>query len=219
MITSPLVKKPVAFSLVSRLVLAVLLVVAVAFVGKYVFYYYLHYNRSAYEAVSPRFWSQRFWVLLHITTGTVAILLGPFQFSSSLRRNRPQLHRNLGKTFFIAIFLGSIAAFRLVFNLSDAWGFGAGLFGLGIAWISTASVAWYAILRRQFQTHKEWTIRTYVVTWAFVLFRAVNDYGPTSRLTPVNDLVDTAIWASWTIPLLITEVIFAIRRISHSAAG
>ena len=32
--------------------------------------------------------------------------------------------------------------------------------------------------------HKEWMIRAYVVTFAFVTFRILSDYGPTSRLQP-----------------------------------
>jgi hypothetical protein len=55
-------------------------------------------------------------------------------------------------------------------------------------------------------------VRTYVVTFAFVTFRLLNDYGPTSRLQPDNDRAVTMGWVSWVIPLLVAEVILQLRR-------
>jgi hypothetical protein len=64
----------------------------------------------------------------------------------------------------------------------------------------------------QIQIHKEWMVRTYVVTSAFVTFRLLNDYGPTSHLQPANDRAITIGWACRTLPLLVTEVILQLRR-------
>jgi hypothetical protein len=73
-------------------------------------------------------------------------------------------------------------------------------------------MAYYAILRRQIPVHKEWMVRAYVVTFAFVTFRVLNDYGPTSRLQPAGDRAITIGWACWALPLLLTEVILQLRR-------
>ena len=37
---------------------------AVAFVGKYVFHYYLNYNEAGFTAASPKYWILRWWLLL-----------------------------------------------------------------------------------------------------------------------------------------------------------
>ena len=76
----------------------------------------------------------------------------------------------------------------------------------------TTAMAYYAILKRRIQIHKEWMVRAYVVTFAFVTFRVLNDYGPTSHLQPDNDRAITIGWACWVLPLLVTEVILQLRR-------
>lgn len=93
-----------------------------------------------------------------------------------------------------------------------------GLVGLATAWVTTAGMAYYAILQGHVQTHKEWMIRAYVVTFAFVTFRLINDYGPTSRLQPDNDRVLTLIWLCWAVPLLIAEVVLQLRRMRRPLA-
>jgi len=40
-----------------------------------------------------------------------------------------------------------------------------------------------------------WMTRAYIVTFGFVTFRVFDDYGPTSRLKPENDLGITLAWA------------------------
>jgi hypothetical protein len=56
-------------------------------------------------------------------------------------------------------------------------------------------------------------IRAYVVTFAFVTFRILSDYGPTSRLQPENDRSLTITWVCWVVPLGITEIIFQLKRV------
>jgi Predicted membrane protein (DUF2306) len=42
---------------------------------------------------------------------------------------------------------------------------------LAFAWITTASMAYISVMRGRILQHKEWMIRSYVVTFAFVTFR------------------------------------------------
>jgi len=73
-------------------------------------------------------------------------------------------------------------------------------------------MAYYAITKGNVAVHKEWMIRAYVATFAFVTFRVFNDYGPTSRLQPDGDRAITIGWACWALPLLVTEVLLQLRR-------
>jgi len=79
-------------------------------------------------------------------------------------------------------------------------------------------MAYYAIRKGLVEIHKEWMTRAYIVTFAFVTFRVFSDYGPTSHLKPVNDLWITLAWASWVVPLFITELIFQLRRMRKASA-
>ena len=67
--------------------------------------------------------------------------------------------------------------------------------------------------------HKEWMIRAYVVTFAFVTFRILSDYGPTSRLQPENDRSLTISWVCWVVPLGVTELIFQLKRVRAAVAA
>jgi len=199
---------------------AAIVIVAVAFVLRYVFRYYLHYNQAAFTDPlrgAANYWAMRGWLLMHMTGGMVALLTGPLQFWTGFRNRYVRLHRWTGRLFLSGVAIGSIGAFRMAAATTFGWGFGVGLIGLAIAWVTTASMAFYAILTGRVQVHKEWMVRTYVVTFAFVTFRVFNDFGPTSRLQPDSDRAITIGWASWVIPLLITEVILQLRHMRSAA--
>ena len=74
-------------------------------------------------------------------------------------------------------------------------------------------MAYYTIRKGLVALHKEWMIRAYVVTFAFVTFRVLSDYGPTSRLQPEHDRSLTITWVCWVVPLAITEMVFQLRRV------
>ncbi len=195
---------------------AALLLAAGAFVFLYVFRYYLNYNAAAFTDPlrgAANYWSMRGWLLMHMTGGMVALLTGPWQFWTGFRARFARLHRWTGKVFLCSVAVGSIGAFRMAIATTFGTAFGAALFALAIAWVTTAAIAYYAIRKRRVQIHKEWMVRAYVVTFAFVTFRAFNDFGLFPRFTPYTERAVTILWASWVIPLLITEVVLEVRRI------
>ncbi|HVP47184.1 MAG TPA: DUF2306 domain-containing protein [Bryobacteraceae bacterium] len=194
---------------------AAILAIAIAFVLKYVFRYYLNYNQAAFtdpNLGAPNYWAMRGWLLMHITGGTVALLSGPWQFWTGFRARYARLHRWTGRLFLCGVVVGTVGAFRMAIGTSAGWAFGFALLVLATAWLTTAAMAYYAILRGRIQVHKEWMVRAYVVTFAFVTFRVLSDYGPTSRLQPENDRGITIAWACWAIPLLVAEVILQLRN-------
>ena len=201
---------------------AIVLLVAAGFIVLYPFHYYLHFNEAGFTDPThgaPNYWHMRGWLLLHITGGMLALLVGPWQFSQRLRRRYLRLHRLSGRLYLIAVLCASAAAFRLAAGTTfgRAWGFG--LMMLAVAWLTTSGMAYYAVRRRQIPIHREWMIRSYVVTFAFVTFRIFNDFPPMSRWLPDNDRALTNIWACWAIPLLATEVILQFVRMRRSGTG
>ena len=204
-----------SFHPIKAAALAVVVLVAFGFVIKYVLHYYFNYNAGAFADFWPQ--PRRSGILLHISAGTVALLLGPWQFSRRLRQRHLQWHRVIGRSYLIAVLLAATGAFLLAFT-TRPWAWQFGLFGLALAWVSTSGMAYYAIKRRQIQLHREWMVRSYVVTFAFVTFRLFDDMGPTSHLMPEMDRALTFIWACWALPLLVTEVVLQLRRMRHTHA-
>ncbi len=181
-------------------------VLAVVFIGKYVAHYYLNYGPKEFDI----FWPKRWALVAHMSSGTVALVIGPFQFWTGLKARLPRIHRWMGRIYLVAVAAGSAAGLYMALTTSGGWAYGSGLVMLALAWASCGAVAYAAILRSAVALHRRWMVRTYVVTFAFVIFRLVSDWLPTSQLKPASDLAIADAWGCWAVPLLITVLIQAI---------
>ena len=200
------------FWLAKILVWVGILSLVVGFILKYVFHYFLNYNAAGFHD----FWPRRGWLLLHISGGTLALLTGSWQFWTGLRHQHLPVHRWTGRLFLLGVAMGVTGGTYLAVT-TKLWAWGVALFTLTWVWAAAAAMALYFILHGQVGTHKEWMVRTYVVTFAFVTFRFMNDFGPTSHLHPTSDRIITLGWLSWTVPLFVTEIILQFRRVRKSA--
>jgi uncharacterized membrane protein len=186
----------------------------ILFAGKFVINDALPYFGFA-KVTFGRYWDFKWPLIGHISGGLVALAIGPFQFSKTFRNKYMTTHRLLGKIYLIAILIGTISSTYLAWasaiRVNFSWAFG--LQGLAFAWITTASMAYISVKRGRILQHKEWMIRSYVVTFAFVIFRWVNDSQIAHQLmSTFEERGPTTIWLSWTIPLLITEVVLSWKK-------
>jgi multisubunit Na+/H+ antiporter MnhB subunit len=180
---------------------------ALVFIGVAALPYFLRTD----EAQFRQYWPMRGWLLVHIAMGMVAILSGPVQLWLGLSDRYPAVHRNLGFVYMAAVTLGAVAGYYLAFSTSGGVVFGSGLAGLATAWLMTTGLAFLAIKRHLYEQHKEWMIRSYVVTFAFVTFRAF-DTLIESRM-PLLDHIGISAWFCWSVPLLLNEVVLQGRKI------
>lgn len=188
---------------------AAIVALAVGFVVKYVVFYYRHYDAASFDP----YWARRGWLFLHINGGTIALLTGPWQFWTGLRQKSLAVHRWTGRLFLVGVGMGIIGAVGLSATTTYGWGFAVGIMGLASAWLVTTSMAYFTIRKGLVALHKEWMIRAYVVTFAFVTFRILSDYGPTSRLQPESERSVMIAWVCWVVPLAIAEMVFQVRRV------
>jgi len=188
---------------------------AVLFVAKYVLFYFRHYDAVSFDV----YWPRRGWLFLHISAGTLALLIGPWQFWTGLRQRNLAVHRRTGRLYLVGVASGIIGAVGLSFTTTFDWGVVNGIRALALAWLVTTAMAYYTILKGLVPLHKEWMIRSYVVTFAFVTFRFLQDYTPLSRVRPEGDRDTTIAWACWVVPLAITEMVFQVRRVRSALAS
>lgn len=179
----------------------------------------------SYEQVIPYFvwseesygyyWQFRLSLLLHIVGGLVALLTGLFQLWSGLNRKAMGTHPLTGRLYVGGVLAGSAGAFLLVFY-SSAYGFawGVGLTALATAWLALTGTAVYCIRQRRIEAHKQWMVRSYILTFGFVVFRIAVDHVPYESLWGIArpEMANAMIWASWVAPLLAYEVMLALRR-------
>ena len=170
--------------------------------------------------VSPdhfrHYWPNRWALLLHITGGIVALLVGPFQFWTGLRRRSLALHRLSGRVYVASIFLGGAAALWLT-PATPRPDFGVALAALAAAWWTTTGMAFVAAWYRRIDAHKAWMIRSYVVTLGFVSFRYLIELSMFQPLGPAR--ASTVAWLAWVPALLITEVVLQWRDWQRAAAA
>ena len=74
-----------------------------------------------------------------------------------------------------------------------------------------------AIKRSLIQQHKEWMIRSYVVTFAFVIFRVIEPILQAQHIGTQFEQLAFAAWACWSVPLLVTELVLQGRKILAAA--
>lgn len=106
----------------------------------------------------------------HTLAGMFALLIGPLNFSSRLRLRHLQLHRVIGRTYAIAVFIGSFTGIALAAGRP-------GLPGTSMqaaAWMVCTTAAVITARNRQIAQHRQWMARSYAVTFTFVSSRVLN---------------------------------------------
>jgi hypothetical protein len=170
---------------------------------------YLTVSRETYGL----FWPRHEWLFVHALAGTIAVVFGPIQFWLGLKREQPALHRILGVSYVASTGIGALTAVYMAFHTVYGWVFGAGLTAMAIAWVVTTGIATLAISRRMVQLHREWMIRSYTVTFGFVLFRLISDVLDMANVGTLPERLTISSWACWTIPLLLVEAVVQGRKV------
>jgi uncharacterized membrane protein len=173
-------------------------------------------------ATFGRFWQYRIWLTAHILGGTLALISGPFQLWTGWRRRALRFHRKLGWAYVFGVTVAAGSAFRLAFVIIPAEGgmrTGLSMMVLGAAWLLTTGMGLRAIIHGHVALHKEWMIRSYIVALAFGTIRWLPDLPFIAALGSPSEIIPPVIWASWTVPLFITELVLQWRKTGKGARG
>jgi uncharacterized membrane protein len=205
-----------------RLLIVVLAALATAllwFIGQKL-HYLTDYSLASY---TDYFWPRRVGLIPHLAGGVLALAAGLIQIWLGLTNRVGTLHRTLGKVYGTGVLIGSLGGFFLALTIPGHLPYVVGLLMLNVAWLLTTGMALYAIRTRRIGQHREWMLRSYTVTFAFVTYRLVS-YWLHSWVhvpeDPVADDIDTLMaWACWAVPLLLAEPLIQLRSMRHFARG
>ncbi len=151
---------------------------------------------------------------MHVLGGAVVLLLGGWQFSTRLRRSRPNVHRWMGRVYLTCVLLGGVAGLFLA-PLADGgivakFGFAT----LAVLWLYSGFKAYTAVRRGDILNHRLWMLRNFALTLGAVtlriylgLFIAIG--------VPFPDAYPAVAWLSWVLNLVFVEWYLAPRK--HSA--
>jgi uncharacterized membrane protein len=158
-------------------------------------------------------WPRRLGFLPHMVGGTVAVLSGVVQLWLGLTGRTAGWHRVLGRIYVGGVAVGAAGGFYLALTLPyGGFAYAAGLFLLAVAWTVTTAMAILAIRHRAVEQHREWMIRSYIVTFAFVTYRVLASSMTDWKIAPDAEIQTFAAFACWSVPLLIAEPFLQFRK-------
>lgn len=155
-------------------------------------------------------------LMTHILGGSVALLIGPFQFLPAMRRKKYlSLHRWLGRIYLLGILVGGLGGLYMA-TLSHGGmithiGFGA----LALSWLTTGTMAYQRIRARDIKAHERWMKRNFSLTFAAVTLRIwlpLLAFAVGMEFTHAYQIVS---WLAWVPNLLFAE--WLIRRQQNQA--
>ena len=129
------------------------------------------------------------WVLIpHVVGGTLALLLGPIQFSRRMRLARPHLHRALGRVYVISVIIAALLSFVLAGRIQEPqiiyFRLATGI--QGAAWFIVTFAAFLTARHRHIRQHREWMVRSYALTCTFLGTRVLQPIPAWNRLGHVG---------------------------------
>lgn len=113
----------------------------------------------------------KWWLLPHGLAGAAALTTGPLQFSDTVRRTRPQLHRLTGRIYVGAICLIAAPLGMYIGANFEPKAIQVEQYAQAGFWGLTTAIAFVCILNRQVERHKLWMMRSYGFCLVFVLSR------------------------------------------------
>lgn len=129
--------------------------------------------------------ADRFLLLPHALCGVIALLSGPPQFSTRLRRRHLRLHRILGRVYVGAVF----TAATLALIISQGGPFTVATWVQASCWIVCTLLAFLTARNRHIVQHRQWMIRSYAVTFTFISVRIPNPWPAYYNLSDATNSV------------------------------
>ena len=148
--------------------------------------------------------------MIHIVPGLLFMILGPFQFSESIRARHLQWHRWNGRIFMTIGFIVGVSALLMSFTMQSIGGVNqaAATILFGFFFLFALSKAFWHIRRHQVTLHRQWMIRAFAIGLAVATIRPiVGIFFATSRfsgLTPAQ-FFGTAFWIGFVLHLIAAE--------------
>lgn len=114
-------------------------------------------------------YSQRWLLFPHIAGGLTVLILGPLQFSRTLRERNPTRHRLLGKCYIAGVLVAAIPAVLMARHYPAFLPYSVTI--NAVLWLTNTAAAFLAARNRRFEQHRRWMARSYAITATFVVPR------------------------------------------------
>jgi uncharacterized membrane protein len=148
--------------------------------------------------------------LIHILPGLIFMVLGPLQFSSTIRTRHLHWHRWSGRVYLICGLVIGVSALVMSFAMPSIGGVtqAAATTLFALFFLFALNKAYWHVLRREIARHREWMIRAFAIGLAVATIRPIIGlFFATSRfsgLTPY-EFFGIAFWIGFVFHLIAAE--------------
>lgn len=147
-------------------------------------------------------------IYTHVFASSLALLTGPFQFSSRLRQRYRQVHRWMGRVYLgIGVGLGGLSGLYMATLAFGGLTAKLGFTCLALAWLYTGLRAFRAIRAGDVAAHRRWMVRNFALTFAAVTLRLYLPLSIASGI-PFETCYPVVAWLCWMPNLLVAELMF-----------
>ena len=183
---------------------------------------YLRFNPDVYFQREP-YIQHEFALGVHVLSGMLALLIGPFQFVRRLRRRFVRMHRFLGAAYVASATALGVTGLILAPTAYTGLVASAGFTVLDLAMLFTTLTAVRMVVAGRYGEHRRWMIRSFSVIMAGVMLRV---WSPLYSAVAAAGLVDFSFetayaaiaWLCW-VPNLLLAIWFTRRpaEAAHAA--
>lgn len=151
-------------------------------------------------------------ILSHIAGAMLATIIGPFQFLPPMITNRYlKLHRWLGRIYLVGVLVGGVAGLYMAFLAYGGFPARLGFGMLAVLWLLSGFMAYRHIRNKEIQSHRQWMVRNYALTFAAVTLRLWLIIFQVAGVEFIEAYIAVA-WISWVPNLLVAEgIVYRIR--------
>ena len=187
---------------------------------------YLLTGSTSYETTVP--WPRHGLLMMHIACGSLVLFLGVYQLWTALKGRNMRAHPIVGRIYCIGVLAGAIGAgisvlySRQPFDRPYLLVTTVPLLVSAFTWLVTTGMAYYAIRARNYEQHKRWMIRSYVLTFsAFAGIRIIGfSIAPAVPQPLWVQYSGVALWllSIW-LPVYGTDLYLEARKVRAAGSG
>ncbi|MER6633812.1 DUF2306 domain-containing protein [Streptomyces sp. NPDC000987] len=156
-------------------------------------------------------------LVVHVLTGTVAIVTCCVQVWPALRQRWPHVHRFSGRLYVAAVLPGGLAGLAVAYASPSGLSMQLSTMMTSVLWMGTAAAGVRMARQGRVDEHRRWMVRSFALTMSIVLSRVLGVvYDHTILPPPVTNNVAELIawgqqraglasWPGWILPLLFAE--------------
>ena len=132
-------------------------------------------------------------IAVHGTFGALALLIGPFQFSSRFRQRYTKIHRLMGRLYILGVLVAAPVSIPMSLILGPPELVMAGIVQ-SAGWFLTTGTALYCIRSGRIAQHREWMMRSYPFALVFIVTRVFLVLPPIEKLGLLG--LDSVVWTA-----------------------